>query len=305
MVPPTETRRVWLKTLGCKANLHDSEGVLADFLQEGWTRAPSEKEADLIVVNTCTVTDEAEKESRRQVRVSARRNPEAKIYVTGCAVEVNPDAFRAEVSTGGTILVGMRDRAKLASVVHQRAELGEVQGYGELASRHPMDREWPAVDAGYGTLAERATADRTRVFLKIQEGCNTFCTYCIIPYGRGPSRSLDIADAVARARDLVETGAREIVLTGTNIGEHEDLDRLVAALLEKTTIERLRISSLDPSQITPFLFRLAEEEARFCPHFHVSLQSPLTRILKLMKRGYTTSEVVACLERLGSIRPIG
>ena len=157
----------------------------------------------------------------------------------------------------------------------------------------------------------RGEAGRTRTFLKIQEGCNSFCTYCVIPYGRGPSRSLGISEIVAQIAELVDQGVQEVVITGTNVGDYgmdwnadpssPQLCELFEAIFSQTEIPRLRVSSLDPTEITPDLFALMRREPRFMPHFHVSLQSPHSKILKLMKRKYQWEQVQECLQSIADL----
>jgi tRNA A37 methylthiotransferase MiaB len=193
--------------------------------------------------------------------------------------------------------------------------LGEAQGYSEILSKHPMDREWPVGGEGFQTPPTHLDghSGKTRAFLKIQEGCNSFCTYCIIPYGRGPARSLRPREVIEQVRKLVSEGIREVVITGTNIGDygsdwaetaqHGELFRMI---LQETSLERLRVSSLDPTEITDGILDLMANEPRFCPHFHVSLQSPHSRILRLMKRRYGFEQVKSCLEKIAAVHaPVG
>ena len=174
--------------------------------------------------------------------------------------------------------------------------LGGVTSYGQLRARHPIDREWPMPETAF--VSPGTEGNTTRVFIKIQEGCDAFCTFCIIPFGRGPSRSLPVSDLVERVRELEGQGVKEVVLTGTNLGEYGMnfdpalcFEDLLEALLSQTQIERIRISSLDPSEITPRLLGIMETESRLCPHIHISLQSPDSTILRRMKRNYREDEV--------------
>jgi MiaB/RimO family radical SAM methylthiotransferase len=188
--------------------------------------------------------------------------------------------------------------------------LGGVQSYGQMTSRHPMDREWPSPEKSFFTppAGHEGEASRTRAFLKIQEGCNSFCTYCVIPYGRGPNRSLRIPEVVEQVRALVAQGVREVVVTGTNIGDYgtdwaEGLQHveLFRSILAETKLERLRVSSLDPTEVTPELRALMTSEPRLVPHYHVSLQSPHSRVLRAMKRKYAAEQVEACLTAISEI----
>lgn len=318
-----------LKTLGCKANFYDSQLIEAELQKRGWKPLPSGQAASdslLCVVNSCTVTDEADRQSRKMAARLSRDNPQARVVVTGCAAEVDPERLTA--SKGIHYVIGNRDKPQLVEMIltklkesagmpaPERGEvLGAAQGYSEILSKHPMDREWPVGGEGFQTPPTHLDghSGKTRAFLKIQEGCNSFCTYCIIPYGRGPARSLRPREVIEQVRKLVSEGIREVVITGTNIGDygsdwaetaqHGELFRMI---LQETSLERLRVSSLDPTEITDGILDLMATEPRFCPHFHVSLQSPHSRILRLMKRRYGFEQVKSCLEKIAAVQaPVG
>jgi threonylcarbamoyladenosine tRNA methylthiotransferase MtaB len=318
-----------LKTLGCKANFYDSQLIEAELQKRGWKPLPAEGMTSsdpasslLCVVNSCTVTDEADRQSRKLAARLARDNPRARVVVTGCAAEVDPERLTA--SKGIHYVIGNRDKPKLVEMMLEKLKatssqepptrgevLGAAQGYDEILSKHPMDREWPAGTEAFHVppIQLDGHSGKTRAFLKIQEGCNSFCTYCIIPYGRGPARSLRPGEVIAQIRKLVSEEIREVVITGTNIGDygsdwaesaqHGELFRMILA---ETTLERLRVSSLDPTEITDGILDLMSREPRFCPHFHVSLQSPHSRILRLMKRRYGFEQVQSCLNKIAAIQ---
>ena len=311
--------KYFIQTLGCKANWLDSQVIETSFRQEGWEAAADAESADYVVVNTCTVTDEADRQSQREAVLARKKNPHAKVVMTGCGAEVAPDEILRK--TGARFVIGNQDKHRFAQLLQtaeksgQVGALGGVETYGELLSQHPMDRTYPTPESSFmiPVDAQALSTGRTRAFLKIQEGCDSFCTYCIIPYGRGPSRSLGIPEIVDQVKRLVDEGMREIVLTGTNIGEYgensgdsepryrtEAFDRLVAEILHKTSLERLRLSSLDPAEISDTLLGMLEPGGRLCPHFHVSLQSPQTKVLRLMKRKYRAEAVVETLTKLGA-----
>ncbi len=272
----------------------------------------------MVIVNSCTVTDEADRQSRKMVRDLKRKNPNLKIIYTGCGAEVNPEVAlkMPEVSA----VLGNQDKAFATQLILKHLEsetevaelLGDVRGYGELKSRHPIDREWPTPEEGAidgPSVPLEGSTFRTRAFLKIQEGCDAFCTYCIIPYGRGPARSLTIEVLVERIQSLVKQGIKEVVLTGTNIGDYGvdwsgelKIDDLLEAILTQTRIERLRIGSLDPTEISDRMIQLMETHEAFCPHFHVSLQHTESKILKLMKRKYAWEEIEQCFSRLAKMK---
>ncbi len=319
-------RKYSLKTLGCKANLYDSQLIEAELQKRGWSAAGDGEVADLCVVNSCTVTDEADKQSRRMA-LQASSGGTTRVVMTGCGAEVDPE--RMAGAGGIDYVVGNQDKPRLVDLVLEQIEavgelglakglvLGGVATYGELLSRHPMDREWAMPESAFmlPPVHLQGETGRRRGFLKVQEGCNSFCTYCIIPYGRGPGRSLAIPALVENVRSLVAQGIRELVITGTNIGEYgadlsadglPQLEALVERLLAETTVERIRISSLDPREIGPRLRALYAANPRLCAHFHVSLQSPHPKILRLMKRKYGADDAVECLEAIAELpAPIG
>lgn len=310
-------KRFLIKTLGCKANSSDGQQIEAGLLRHGWSPALADSEADVIVVNSCTVTDEADRQSRKLVRDLAKKNPAVRVIYTGCGAEVDPES--ALKIPGVSAVVGNQDKDRAADWIVRHLEsapslpeiLGTVRGYEEFRSRHPMDREWAMPSTGAEeilSLDPSASTFRTRAFIKIQEGCNAFCTYCIIPYGRGPARSLGIDEIVNQVKRLRDEGIREVILTGTNIGDYgidwsdqPRVDDLIEAILTRSGIERLRVGSLDPTEISSRMIGLMESHAAFCPHFHVSVQHTESGILKLMKRKYCGTEVGVCLERLGAM----
>lgn len=321
-----------LKTLGCKANLYDSQLIEAELQKRGWAPAAAGEEPDLCVVNSCTVTDEADKQSRKMAERAARDSDKTRVVMTGCGAEVDPNKLAA--ATGIDYIVGNQNKNRLVDLVLEAISvdsaespnagitkgvvLGGVTGYDQILSRHPMDREWATPESSFMLPPAhlRGESGRTRAFLKIQEGCNAFCTYCIIPYGRGPSRSLPMNTLIEQVRTLVAQDVREVVITATNIGDYgadlsdaegkPQLEMLIRRILAETTLLRLRISSLDPAEITDELRALYAENPRLCAHFHVSLQSPHAKILRLMKRKYSSSEVESCLEAIADLpAPVG
>jgi threonylcarbamoyladenosine tRNA methylthiotransferase MtaB len=322
---PAQTRpRFMVKTLGCKANYADGQLLEAGLMDRGFSSTQSLDQADFVIVNSCTVTDEADKQSQKLVKEIYKKNPNAKVIYTGCGAEVDPET--ALKLKGVSAVIGNQDKTKAASLIQnfmsEQAEvaaeevipqiLGGVSNYTELASRHPMDREWPLPDSAMDEvlkLTEESSTFRTRSFIKIQEGCDSFCTYCIIPYGRGPARSLPIETIVSQINELVAHGIQEVVLTGTNIGDYGldwakklMVDDLLEAILTQTKLPRLRIGSLDPTEISDRMIELMEKYEAFCPHFHVSLQNMSSKVLKLMKRKYQYEHIEACLTKLGAMK---
>jgi threonylcarbamoyladenosine tRNA methylthiotransferase MtaB len=310
--------RFHIKTLGCKANFADSQAMEAALIARGFASASGTDEVNLIIVNSCTVTDEAEQQSRRWIRDAKKRNPGAKVVYTGCGAEVDPEGALTVPGIGAVI--GNQDKPVAAALIAEWMKehletpqiLGSVTGYAELTSRHPLDREWPSVEGSAPSptqLPENASSFRTRAFLKIQEGCDSFCTYCIIPYGRGPARSLSVDSVLGRIEDLIGQGVREVVLTGTNIGDYGldwsgslQIDHLIEQILTRTRLERLRIGSLDPTEISSRMLQMMEEFDAFCPHLHVSLQHTESRILRMMKRKYSLEQVQDFFSRMEGMK---
>lgn len=298
-----------IKTLGCKANSVDSMAIRESLLRIGLEETKQEVGADpqVVVINSCSVTDQAQSQSIRTARRVAKRNPSAKIVFTGCAAEVNPDEILKKMGSSASIVVSNREKTNLESILSETnlspRLFKNTVSYSELKSQHPIDREWPAPINPESKTELGLGHSKTRAFLKIQEGCDAFCTYCIIPYARGPARSIAMPELLKQVQELEKTGFLEIVLTGTNIGDYEsgealgrgtrgeELRRLVETLLKGTSRVRFRLSSLDPSEISPELIDLVQNEERLCPHFHVSLQSPHSLILRRMKRKYSQSHV--------------
>jgi len=321
--PTGAPKKYELKTLGCKANLYDSQLIEAELQKRGWVPAVKGESPDLCVVNSCTVTDEADKQSRKMATKASKADPKTRVVMTGCGAEVDPG--KNSSTPGVDFVVGNQNKNRLVDLVlgaidqglEKGTLLGSVSSYTEILSRHPMDREWASPESSFMLPPAhlRGESGRTRAFIKIQEGCNSFCTYCIIPYGRGPSRSLPIAALVGQVKELIVQGIREIVITATNIGDYGAdfstdgkpmLEALVSAILQETTLERLRISSLDPVEISEELQALYAANPRLCSHFHVSLQSPHSKVLKLMKRKYTSKEVNDTLRKISELpAPVG
>lgn len=306
-----------VKTLGCKANYSDGQLLEVGLAEEGLIPTQNLEEADYVVVNSCTVTNEADLQSQKMVKDALKKNSKAKVIYTGCAAEVNPE--QALAIPGVHAVIGNQNKDRAATLIadflkkeNPPAVLGGVTPYGELLSRHPTEREWAMPESAMDEvlkLTPTHSTYRTRVFIKIQEGCNSFCTYCIIPYGRGPARSLPIETIVKNIRELVRNGIQEVVLTGTNIGEYgidwagvPKIDDLIESILTSTGIQRLRVSSLDPTEISDRLIGLMETHPNFCPHIHLSLQNIESKILKWMKRKYTAKEAESCLNKLASMK---
>ncbi|HZG84709.1 tRNA (N(6)-L-threonylcarbamoyladenosine(37)-C(2))-methylthiotransferase MtaB [Paenibacillus sp.] len=281
-------------TLGCKVNFYDTEAIWQLFKNEGYEQVDFEsKTADVYVINTCTVTNTGDKKSRQIIRRAVRRNPDAVIAVTGCYAQTSPAEIMA--IPGVDLVIGTQGRGEIIHLVNEVMEKRQPIN----AVRNIMKtRQFEELDVP-------DFADRTRAFLKIQEGCNNFCTFCIIPWSRGLLRSREPESVIKQARMLVEAGYKEIVLTGIHTaGYGEDLENynfaaLLRDLAEVDGIERLRISSIEASQITDEVIDVLMSSPKFCRHLHVPLQAGDDAVLKRMRRKYTTAEYA---ERIARIR---
>jgi threonylcarbamoyladenosine tRNA methylthiotransferase MtaB len=283
--------RIAITTLGCKINQYDS-AVIQSRLEEKHSFVPFEDQADCYVINTCTVTDRADWEARQLVRRAKRLNPGAKVLVTGCYAQVNP-AEVAEVP-GVDFVVGLNRLDDLLRYVEQPAWQSTQIAVSDVKR-----------ERGVAVLGTRALPGHTRAFLKIQEGCNYSCTYCIIPTARGLSRSVQPREVLEQVRQLAEAGYREIVLTGIHLGGYGhdlipkiDLTALVEMIADSGLIARLRLSSLDPREVPDRLLDLIARSDIVCPHLHICAQAGDDEILKQMRRNYDTVYYRDLLQRV-------
>ncbi|KUK84098.1 MAG: RNA modification enzyme, MiaB family [Pelotomaculum thermopropionicum] len=286
-------KKVALCTLGCKVNQYESAVIAALFRERGYETVAFEDRADVYIINTCTVTHLGDRKSRQMIRRAARRNPGALIAVTGCYAQTSPEEILK--IPGVDLLVGTRNRARLVDLVETA-----VKGAGPLNAV-------TAFEAGdeFEEIPVLPAQGRVRAYLKIQEGCSNFCTYCIVPYARGPVRSRRAEKVIDTARELVAAGYKEIVLTGIQTGLY-GIDAggqpALAGLLSRLSgipgLLRLRLSSIEPNDITPGLVEVLAESKVFCRHLHVPLQSGDDRILKSMGRRYTAGEYARLAEVL-------
>ena len=285
-------------TLGCKVNHYETEAIWQLFKQEGYDRVDFESISDVYIINTCTVTNTGDKKSRQVIRRAVRKNPDAVICVTGCYAQTSPAEIMA--IPGVDIVVGTQDRVKMLGYIEQyKKERQPINGVGNIMKNRV-----------YEELDVPAFTDRTRASLKIQEGCNNFCTFCIIPWARGLMRSRDPKEVIRQAQQLVDAGYKEIVLTGIHTGGYgEDMkDYNLAALLrdleaEVKGIERLRISSIEASQISDEVIDVINKSNIVVRHLHIPIQSGSNSVLKRMRRKYTMEFFAERIERLKEILP--
>ncbi len=247
-------------TLGCRLNQAEEEKLRRQFNEAGFFVARPEL-ADIIVINTCSITGVADKKSRQAIRRLKGLNDRAKIVVIGCGA--NELGQLPEVD----LAIGNKDKDKVFTIITQEYSL--VPKFSQQKS---------------------STSKRTRALLKIQDGCNNFCAYCIVPYLRGREKSLSLNELVSEAIKLRKLGYNELVLSGVNVGRHDDLEGLINELLVKTDFPRIRLSSINPQDITPKLIKLWSRDKRLCRHFHLSLQSGCDETLKRMGRPYNGAD---------------
>ncbi|MBN1826222.1 MAG: tRNA (N(6)-L-threonylcarbamoyladenosine(37)-C(2))-methylthiotransferase MtaB [Candidatus Eisenbacteria bacterium] len=278
--------RVSLHTIGCRLNQAET-ALLADrFRARGWRVVGRNDPADLFVVNTCSVTLGSEGKCRRLIRFLRKRCPEARVAATGCYAELDPEALLA--IDGVVVAVGTADKARLPELA-ERA----LAGAPPAAVRSPIERE-PFTEEGAGLSLS------TRANLKIQDGCDVFCSFCVIPYARGRSRSRRAGDCLREARDLAARGHREIVLSGVNLGLYRDDGADLAGLIERLEeipgLERIRISSIEPMSVSPALVARMSCSEKLCPYVHVVLQSGDDGVLRAMNRPYGAGDFRRLLE---------
>ena len=284
-------KKIAITTLGCKINQFESAAMTEALEQNGYGMVPFSEIADIYVINSCTVTAKTDAESRRLIRRATRMNPEARVVVTGCYAQMNAEELLK--LPGVNLILGNSEKKEI---------VGFVQGLGDepqaVVSDISLER------SGEGTPLE-SFAEHTRAFLQVQNGCDARCAYCIVPYARGASRSVAIREALDGMAAFAAKGFREIVLTGIHLGAYgldlappTDLLGLMARAEEQALVKRLRIGSVEPTEVSPELVRFMASSSIVCPHLHLPLQSGSDGVLARMNRGYDTAlfrEVVQSL----------
>ena len=284
-------KRAALHNLGCKVNAYEGEAMRQLLEEAGYEIVPFRKKADVYIVNTCSVTNIADRKSRQMLHRARKQNPEAVVVAAGCYVQSAAEELKKDLSVD--VLVGNNKKKDLAVILD---EYFQKQQPGRQAEEHwfPMDGS-----KEYENLHIHKTADHTRAFIKVQDGCNQFCSYCIIPYTRGRVRSRAQRDVEQEAQALAAAGCQEIVLTGIHLSSYgvdfpeksgEQLSKLIKRLHQIPEISRIRLGSLEPGIITENFVSILRELPKVCPHFHLSLQSGCDETLKRMNRHYTTGE---------------
>lgn len=295
-----EKPTVAFATLGCRMNQFDTDFIRSQFLLKGYKEIPFGEKADIYVINTCTVTKGADRDSRKYIYKAKKLNPNAVVVATGCYAQVSPEELASLKEVD--LVVGNTHKGEILKLVEEYLErknpgkvfVGEIFREGEVKNFDLV-----------------VSFEHTRPFLKVQEGCNSFCTFCVIPYARGKVRSVPLKRVVEAVKRLADKGYKEIVLTGTQLSQYgwdfkdgTNLLKLLEELLKIEGVEYYRLSSMSVAEIDQDLLELITTEEKIAPHFHLSLQSGSNRILELMRRKYTAEEYAEKVNEIVSKRPI-
>ncbi|MCR5703094.1 MAG: tRNA (N(6)-L-threonylcarbamoyladenosine(37)-C(2))-methylthiotransferase MtaB [Eubacterium sp.] len=283
-------KKAALHNLGCKVNAYETEAMTQLLADAGYEIVPFTEKADVYVVNTCSVTNIADRKSRQMLHKAKKMNPAAVVVATGCYAQTATE--KAEADEAIDLILGNNKKKEIVSILEDYYQQKAVKT-NVIDINHTDE---------YEELEIATVTEHTRAHLKIQDGCNSFCTYCIIPYARGRIRSRKVSDIIEEVKRLAESGFQEIVLTGINLSCYMDGEKRLIDVIEQVNqvngIERIRLGSLDPEVITEeFTKRLAKVE-KICPHFHLSMQSGCDKTLKAMNRHYTTEEFLEICNRL-------
>jgi len=287
-------KKILFQTLGCKLNFAESSAIGRDLLALGYSMCYYDETPDIIIINTCTVTDTADKKGRQLIHRMVRENPNAFIIVTGCYAQLKS----TEISTfpGVDLVLGANEKVNITD-------------YIEAINRKNEQRVFVSRPAEIRNFRPECSADdRTRHFLKVQDGCDYFCTYCTIPFARGRSRNASVDETIKVAKQAITEGAHEIVLTGVNTGDFgrttgESFIDLIKALDDIDAPVRYRISSIEPNLLTDEIIQLVAKSTHFAPHFHIPLQSGSDHILELMHRRYTTTFFASKIHYIKELMP--
>ncbi|MEE1069331.1 MAG: tRNA (N(6)-L-threonylcarbamoyladenosine(37)-C(2))-methylthiotransferase MtaB [Paludibacteraceae bacterium] len=303
--------KIAFTTLGCKLNFAESSSIGKALLERGHTRAQRGEEADICIINTCTVTNTADHKDRQTIHRIRRQNPNAIIIVTGCYAQLKPEEI-ADMNEVDYVL-GQNEKFNIPQFIEELEARTESQEWKVKSQESRAIIHTSAIreiDAFHGAFSKD---DRTRCFIKVQDGCNYFCTYCTIPLARGKSRNPSIASVVSEAKKALAGGAKELVLTGVNIGDFgrstgeqfidllRALDAIDHSLLN--TDYRIRISSCEPNLLTDEIIDFVAQSRHFAPHFHIPLQSGSNDVLRIMKRRYTRELFAERVAHIKSVMP--
>lgn len=284
-----ERKKIAFYTLGCKLNFSETSQLSRLFPKEKFCIVDFKDKADIYVVNTCVVTEKAEKKSRAAINQARKRNSHAVIAAVGCYSEIRPEELLAV--NNSVVVLGTYEKFFLPDILDKKRKF--------FSSKEELQKIF---------IPSYSTGERTRSFFKIQDGCDYFCAYCTVPYARGRSRSALIADALKTAKEIAATGVKEMILTGVNIGDYgrknnERFIDLLEKLDELDGVERIRISSIEPDLLTDEIIEFIAKSKKFLPHFHIPLQSGSDKVLKEMQRSYNTRLFSERIKKIRSLMP--
>ena len=285
-------KTVAFHTLGCKVNQYETEAMTELFKNSGYTVADFDEVCDVYIINTCTVTGTGDKKSRQMIRRAQSTNPDAVIAVTGCYSQVAPDEIAA---MGVDVVLGSEDKSKIVELTENAINGKKINAVSDIMRSRVFE-----------DMQISSFSDKTRAFVKIEDGCNSFCTYCIIPYARGPVRSRPLNEIIKEVTALAENGFSEVVLTGIHIASYGldikdkkiDLGDIISAIHEIDGIRRIRLGSIEPRILTEDFVKKLANMPKVCNHFHISLQSGCDETLARMNRKYNTTEYMQVVENI-------
>lgn len=284
--------KVGIYSLGCKVNIYESEYVTNLLKENKYEIVDFDSKADIYIINTCSVTNESDKKSRKIINRARKNNKDALIIVMGCYSQVTTDEIEAD------IILGNKDKSKIVEIINEYYQ-----------TKEKIKKIYDLTKVDFEDMEIKSFESHTRAFVKVQDGCNAFCSYCIIPYTRGRVRSKKLDSIINEVTNLVNSGYKEIVLTGIHTGKYgidinSSLEELLSKLVQIPGIFRIRLSSIEINEITPGIIKLLKENDILAKHLHVPLQSGSNKILKLMNRRYNKEEYLSMIEKLKEIKEI-
>ena len=279
--------KIFIETLGCKVNTYESEVIKEEFLRNGYELADNLSDANVIVVNTCSVTNQSDAKSRKIIRNARKNNKNAILVVCGCSSQNHQDELK---DLGADILIGNKDKSKIFDYVNNYDNKQIINYYN-------------MINTDFEKMSLDNYSERTRAFVKIQDGCNNYCSYCIIPYLRGTIRNKDLNDAINEINTLVNNGFKEIVLTGIHTGSYPELVKLIQEISKNDKLERIRISSIEATEINDEFLKELKNNNKICNHMHIPVQAACDNTLKKMNRKYDMNKFKEIINKIREVRP--
>ncbi len=279
--------KIFIETLGCKVNTYESEVIKEEFLRNGYELADNLSDANVIVVNTCSVTNQSDAKSRKVIRNARKNNKNAILVVCGCSSQNHQDELK---DLGADILIGNKDKSKIFDYVNNYDNKQIINYYN-------------MINTDFEKMSLDNYSERTRAFVKIQDGCNNYCSYCIIPYLRGTIRNKDLNDAINEINTLVNNGFKEIVLTGIHTGSYPELVKLIQEISKNDKLERIRISSIEATEINDEFLKELKNNNKICNHMHIPVQAACDNTLKKMNRKYDMNKFKEIINKIIEVRP--